>query len=94
MKRPIEDMVAVLANSMGVDPSSLKERSRRREVVIKRQICCWILWHYGKDLYTLKSIAHALGYEDHTTVIHGRDTVDNFQWMLDEATSILKTIQE
>ena len=60
--------------------------SRKRELVEKRQLICWMLRAVRKEnknfydndyMFTVYEIANILSYESHATVLHGIRTVEN-----------------
>jgi chromosomal replication initiation ATPase DnaA len=50
--------------------------NRKKELVFKRQLICWYLKKNTK--LTLQEIGDICGKKDHTTVLHGVKTVDNY----------------
>ncbi len=49
-------------------------KSRKREYVRCRHLIMWFGWNYTKT--SQKSMAYRLGGRDHSTVIHGYQTID------------------
>jgi chromosomal replication initiator protein len=60
---------------MNVSPELLKENTRKREVVIARQISMYLAKKYTKN--SLKEIGKHFGGKDHSTVIHSIQVVDS-----------------
>ena len=70
-----EKIIEELAECMGVSVKAIHSKSRKRELVITRQIA-----HFcAKQLtgLTLKSIGQAIGGRDHTTVINSIKCVND-----------------
>lgn len=67
----------IVCNELQVDINRvLRSKSRRRQWVIPRQVICYILCH--NTTMSLKDIGEFLNPDhpyDHTTVIHGRETI-------------------
>lgn len=62
----------------GIPIEKIKSKSRKRELVICRQICFRIMKQ--KTRLSLKSIAEILGGRDHTTAIHSINTIENLMF--------------
>ena len=58
-----------------VEPSALNTRSRKREVVLVRQVAMYLAKKY-LDLSTSK-IGQYIGKRDHATVLHACKTITN-----------------
>lgn len=71
----IEDIVKKVADYYGVEPESINTRSRKREVVLVRQVAMYFAKKY-LDLSTAK-IGLYIGNRDHATVLHACKTVAN-----------------
>lgn len=71
----IEDIVSKVADYYGVEPESINTRSRKREVVLVRQVAMYFSKKY-LDLSTAK-IGLYIGNRDHATVLHACKTVAN-----------------
>lgn len=54
-------------------PEELQTKTRKREVVIGRQICHYLSREYTKN--SLASIGHRFGKKDHATVKHSKKTI-------------------
>ncbi|MDP2704581.1 MAG: chromosomal replication initiator protein DnaA [bacterium] len=64
----VQDVVKVVADFFEVSQQELTDRSRKREVVLPRQICMYLM----RDMLNLSypHIGEKLGKRDHTTAIH------------------------
>jgi Bacterial dnaA protein helix-turn-helix len=62
-----------VAKHGGMSVSRIQTKTRKHEVVITRFLASLVLWRYTN--MTLKSIGVTVGGKDHTTVIHGMDTI-------------------
>jgi len=62
-----------LAAPITVD--AIKSPSRLLELVNARHIICWLIAKHSK--MSLKDIGHLLGHRDHSTVINGRNKVND-----------------
>ncbi len=72
----IEFIKNMVAEHFGITPDKLQGRSRKRAIVIARQVSMYM----SKNLTTksLKSIGDAFGGRDHSTVIHSNKAVQDF----------------
>jgi chromosomal replication initiator protein len=73
--KDINSITDLICAALDQSPEKIKSKTRKREVVLARQL---ISWH--ATMYTnlkLKDIGEELGGQDHTTVIHSRDTIDD-----------------
>ncbi|MBU0558986.1 MAG: chromosomal replication initiator protein DnaA [Bacteroidota bacterium] len=70
----IENITKVVCNHFSVDENKVREKNRKKEVVIARQIAMFL----SKKLTTssLKTIGLHFGGRDHSTVIHAFNSVD------------------
>ena len=73
----VDDIVDVVCRHYGVEPSSLFNKSRRRELVRARQVSMYLTKQYT-DLSTAK-IGVKIGGRDHATVLHACRTVADQQ---------------
>ncbi|MBR5456419.1 MAG: chromosomal replication initiator protein DnaA [Bacteroidaceae bacterium] len=71
----IEEIVKKAADYYGVEPESINTRSRKREIVLVRQIAMYFAKKY-LDLSTAK-IGLYVGNRDHATVLHACKTIAN-----------------
>lgn len=69
----ISDVVEKVARYFDIDPSSIYEKTRRKEVVKPRQLIMYILREDFKVSYP--AIGQKLGGRDHTTVIHSCEKI-------------------
>jgi chromosomal replication initiation ATPase DnaA len=75
----------------------VESKKRRRELVVARQLYCYFAKQYLKGL-TLKTIGMNIGNRDHTTAIHGIQTVnalldiqdDDMCWKVKQVSNKLK----
>ena len=76
-KRPItiEEIIKKVTEYYAVEPSALNTRSRKREVVLVRQVAMYLAKKY-LDLSTSK-IGQYIGKRDHATVLHACKTITN-----------------
>ncbi len=78
-----------------VDQDDLKAKTRKKEIVIARQVAMYFSKDYTN--HSLKSIGYHFGGRDHSTVIHALQSVDNmidtdakFRYSVDELKKKLK----
>ncbi len=69
----VKHVVSKIADFYGIDPDSVYEKTRRREVVRPRQIIMYILREDFNVSYP--TIGTKLGGRDHTTVIHSCEKI-------------------
>lgn len=76
-KRPItiEEIIKKVADFYGVEVNSINTRSRKREIVLVRQVAMYLAKKY-LDLSTSK-IGQYVGNRDHATVLHACKTITN-----------------
>lgn len=76
-KRPItmEEIIKKVTEFYAVEPSVINTRSRKREVVLVRQVAMYLAKKY-LDLSTSK-IGQYIGKRDHATVLHACKTITN-----------------
>lgn len=69
-----ESVISAVAAYYRVSKADLTGKSKKKEIVIPRQICCYLMC----DLLSLPliSIGKELGGRDHTTIIHSRDKIE------------------
>jgi chromosomal replication initiator protein len=70
----IEDAVSKF---YGIDKKNLLLKTRKREVVLCRQICMW--WRKNNTKESLSVIGSRYGKFDHATVSHAAKTVNNLK---------------
>jgi chromosomal replication initiator protein len=61
---------------LGVTKAQLQSQTRKRTVVIPRQVFCYLMYKTGKFSYD--AIGKLVGDRDHTTVLHSVKTVEDF----------------
>ena len=71
----VSDVVDKIARYYDIDPSSIYEKTRRKEVVKPRQLIMYILREDFQVSYP--AIGQKLGGRDHTTVIHSCEKIKN-----------------
>jgi chromosomal replication initiator protein len=69
-----EGIIQQVCKRFEVTVKQMESKNRKREIVEPRQIVFYLLWRYSYS--SLKTIGRYFN-RDHTTVIHGRDTVQN-----------------
>lgn len=72
-RKKLQLVFKLLCNHFGHEPDTVKQRSRKREMVVMRQIYYYFAKKYLSRI-TLTEIGGFLGY-DHATVIHGYTTI-------------------
>ena len=76
-------IIDIICKYYDTNIEQLKKRNRKREIVTVRRMCIYFL---KKNTHsTLKSIGDIFG-QDHTTVIHSLDTIQDFIDIKDAAT--------
>jgi chromosomal replication initiator protein len=71
----VESIQQMVADHFGIQVSDLKDKSRKKEVVMPRQIAMYLTKEHT-DL-ALKSIGYHFGGRDHSTVIHSIQTIND-----------------
>lgn len=71
----VSDVVDKVARYFDIDPNSIYEKTRRKEVVKPRQLIMYILREDFQVSYP--AIGQKLGGRDHTTVIHSCEKIKN-----------------
>ena len=71
----IDDIIKTVSDYYGVEVSAINTRSRKREVVLVRQVSMFLAKKY-LDMSTSK-IGQFIGKRDHATVLHACKTVTN-----------------
>ena len=66
---PISWIMKVVSSHYKITVAELKQRSRKQEVVVARQVVMFLCWSYEK--YTLNEIGQALGGRSPATISHG-----------------------
>ena len=71
----IDEIISKVAGYYSVEVNSINTRSRKREVVLVRQVAMFLAKKY-LDMSTSK-IGHYIGGRDHATVVHACKTITN-----------------
>ena len=71
----IDEIIKKVADFYGVEPTAINTRSRKREVVLVRQVSMFLAKKY-LDMSTSK-IGQYIGDRDHATVLHACKTITN-----------------
>ena len=71
----IDDIIKTVADYYGISPDAINTKSRKREVVLVRQVAMYLAKKY-LDLSTAK-IGLYVGNRDHATVLHACKTITN-----------------
>jgi chromosomal replication initiator protein len=71
----IKDIIKIVAGFYNIEEESIYEKSRRKEVVLPRQLTMYILREDFNVSYP--SIGQKMGGRDHTTVIHSCEKIKN-----------------
>jgi chromosomal replication initiator protein len=71
----IDDIIKTVSDYYGVEPEAINTKSRKREVVLVRQVAMFLAKKY-LDLSTSK-IGLYIGNRDHATVLHACKTITN-----------------
>jgi chromosomal replication initiator protein len=69
----IKDLIKIVADFYNIEPESICDKTRKKEIVKPRQITMYILREDFKTSYP--TIGDKLGGRDHTTVIHSCDKI-------------------
>ena len=70
-----EDIIQLICNFYSVPIYRLESSTRKREVVIARQMSMFMLRYYTGLSY--KAVAERFGGRDHTTAIHSINTIND-----------------
>ncbi len=71
----VKDIIKIVAGFYNIEEESIYEKSRRKEVVLPRQLTMYILREDFNVSYP--SIGQKMGGRDHTTVIHSCEKIKN-----------------
>ncbi len=71
----IENITKVVCDYMGVEENNVREKNRKKEVVMARQIAMYLSKKLTQS--SLKTIGLHFGGRDHSTVIHAYNTIDH-----------------
>ena len=72
-----EELLVVVAHSLGMNPDNYSKKSKKREVVTLRFLASLFIRQYWPK-YPLKDIAELFGGQDHTTIINGLNSGANY----------------
>lgn len=72
------DIINYIVTDQGVPRNKIYLKSRKREIVFARQLICYYLRKLTP--LSLKKIGLMLGGRDHTTVLHGCQTIKDLQF--------------
>jgi hypothetical protein len=86
----LEIVTAQICEYFGVTAGQLKENSRKKPLVIYRQIAMFFCKEHDQNI-TLNSIGDFFGGRDHSTVIHAIQTVNDY---IDTDWKFKRTIEE
>jgi chromosomal replication initiator protein len=69
----VNDLIKIVSDFFNIEPDSIKDKTRRKEVVRPRQITMYIL---REDFnISFPTIGEKMGGRDHTTVIHSCEKI-------------------
>ena len=74
-KETARHIMEVVSNHYEITIESLIGKSRRREIVLPRHVCFFLI--YRMTTIPLGEMARMFGGRDHTTAIHGREAINN-----------------
>lgn len=84
----VDEVVKIIANFYSIDPQTIYEKTRRREIVHSRQVVMYLL---REDFnISFPTIGRKLGGRDHTTVIHSHAKI---QENLEKDTNLAQDIE-
>jgi len=88
----IEDVQKIVANHFRINENLLRDKTRKQEVVIPRQIAMYLV----KELtnHSLKTTGLHFGGRDHTTVIHAINTVNLLMGQDEHIRETVKTLRQ
>ena len=68
----LDRLMAIVVNTTGVSDAEIKGKSRARETVRARHL----FFHFAREMpFSLRQIGVMAGGRDHSTVIHGSDSI-------------------
>ncbi|MDX1628632.1 MAG: chromosomal replication initiator protein DnaA, partial [Fulvivirga sp.] len=85
----IDYIQKTVAEYFKVDVASLKDKVRKKEIVIARQVAMYFSKEYTN--HSLKAIGYHFGNRDHSTVIHAVQSVND---MIDTNTNFKSSVEE
>ena len=69
-----QTIISATANFFRLSESDIRGKSKKKEIVIPRQICCYLMCELLS--IPLDSIGKEVGGRDHTTIMHSRDKIE------------------
>lgn len=72
----IEHIVKTVSDSLGIGENKLREKNRKKEVALARQIAMYFCKKLTNN--TLKTIGLHFGGKDHSTVVHAINSIEEF----------------
>jgi len=69
----VDKVIRMVASDLEIRVSEIKGRSRKRRVLLARQLCMYLLWQ--SDGLTLQRIGLAIGNRTSTTVSRGYQVI-------------------
>lgn len=81
MEAKIDDILAQVTEHYGITPEELFTRTRKREIVFPRQLFFYLCCRYTKksqDYIGKISERYGIKKYDHATVLHGRNSIQNY----------------
>ena len=77
-----QSIISAVTNFYRLNESDLTGKSKKMEIVMPRQICCYLMCELLS--LPLVSIGKELGGRDHTTIMHSRDKIEELCRMNDK----------
>jgi chromosomal replication initiator protein len=84
-------IISCVCERFGTDMEGLKKRTRRRSVVIPRQVCMFLLYRYAN--LSLKEIGELFGGYDHTSVIYAKNLITDLMETNDEMRDTVRALE-
>lgn len=79
IQKDVDYIIETVCDAFNMPVSLVKTKLRKQEYVKVRRLLCWYLYQCTElDLVVIGEILGYVGKQIHTTVIHHRDTVDDF----------------
>jgi len=72
---PLEIVIKEICTHIGINEEDATKNTRKREVILPRQILHWAAYYYTKA--TLEEIGYRIGVKDYSTVKHSIKTINN-----------------
>ena len=88
MDNKLELLLKIASEYWNVPESQITTRSRKREVVEKRQILHYI--SSNEKIANMHQIGLFFGGHDHVTVMHSRKTISNLMYDFDIKTDVVE----